>query len=105
MNLEDIVRRYVEENYDLIDARSKAAQDIILSKISKSRFKNNITIKGGVVMHSISNSVRRATCDLDIDFIKYSLSDDSIRNFIESLNNDKDNIKIEIVDNIIPLHH
>ena len=41
MNLEDIVRRYVEENYDLIDARSKAAQDIILSKISKSKFKNH----------------------------------------------------------------
>ena len=38
MNLEDIVRKYVEENYDLIDARSKVAQDIILSKISKSRF-------------------------------------------------------------------
>ena len=33
MNLEDIVRRYVEENYDLIDARSKAAQDIILKII------------------------------------------------------------------------
>ena len=27
MNLEDIVRKYVEENYDLIDARSKVAQD------------------------------------------------------------------------------
>ena len=48
-------------------------QDIILSKISKSKFENNITIKGGVVMHSISNSVCRATRDLD--FIKYSLED------------------------------
>lgn len=42
MNLEDIVRRYVEENYDLIDARSKVTQDIILSKISKCRFKSNV---------------------------------------------------------------
>ena len=82
MNLEDIVRRYVEENYDLIDARSKAAQDIILSKIFKSNFKNNITIKGGVVMHSISNSIRRATRDLDLDFIKYSLEDESIKESI-----------------------
>ena len=81
MNLEDAVRKYVEDNYGLIDARSKVAQDIILSKISKSRFKNNITIKGGVVMHSISNSVRRATRDLDLDFIKYSLENDSIIEF------------------------
>ena len=44
MNLEDAVRKYVEDNYDLIDARSKAAQDIILSKISKSRFKNKENI-------------------------------------------------------------
>ncbi|HIT38111.1 MAG TPA: hypothetical protein IAB59_06520 [Candidatus Onthousia faecipullorum] len=48
MNLEDIVRKNVEEGYELIDARSKVAQDIILSKISKSEFKKNITIKGGV---------------------------------------------------------
>lgn len=78
MNLEDFVRNNVEEGYELIDARSKAVQDIILSKISKSKFKNNITIKGGVVMHSISNSIRRATRDLD--FIKYSLEDVSIKN-------------------------
>lgn len=50
-------------------------QDIILNKISESDFKNNITIKGGVVMHNISKDVRRATRDLDLDFIKYSLDD------------------------------
>ena len=56
-------------------------------------------------MYNISNNIRRATRDLDIDFIKYSLEDESIRNFIYSLNNDKDNIKIEIVGNIASLHH
>lgn len=105
MNLEDIVRRYVEENYDLIDARSKAAQDIILSKISKSKFKNNITIKGGVVMHSISNSIRRATRDLDLDFIKYSLEDESIKEFINKLNSVNDNVTIQIIGRIEELHH
>ena len=33
------------------------------------------------------------------------LENESIRNFIYSLNNDKDNIKIEIVGNIASLHH
>ena len=56
MNLENAVRKYVSDGYELNDAISKVAQDIILLKISKSKFKNRITIKGGVVMHSISNS-------------------------------------------------
>lgn len=105
MNLEDAVRKYVEDNYDLIDARSKVAQDIILSKISKSRFKNNITIKGGVVMHSISNSVRRATRDLDLDFIKYSLENDSIIEFINKLNSVNDSVTVQIIGKIEELHH
>lgn len=105
MNLEDVVRKNVEEGYELIDARSKAAQDIILNKISKSKFRNNITIKGGVVMHSISNSVRRATRDLDLDFIKYSLEDESIRSFIATLNSVDDNIIVEIIGKIEELHH
>lgn len=105
MNLEDIVRHNIENGYDLIDASSKVAQDIILSKISKSKFKNNITIKGGVVMHSISNSVRRATRDLDLDFIKYSLEDKSIIGFIDRLNSVGDNITVEIIGKIEELHH
>lgn len=105
MNLEDIVRKNVEEGYELIDARSKVAQDIILSKISKSEFKKNITIKGGVVMHSISNSVRRATRDLDLDFIKYSLENESIRSFIDKLNSVGDNITIEIIGEMEELRH
>ena len=105
MNLEDIVRKNVEEGYELIDARSKVAQDIILSKISKSEFKKNITIKGGVVMHSISNSVRRATRDLDLDFIRYSLENESIRSFIDKLNSVGDNITIEIIGEMEDLHH
>lgn len=105
MDLEDIIRHNVENGYDLIDARSKTAQDVILNKISKSKLKNNITIKGGVVMHSISNSIRRATRDLDLDFIKYSLEDESIRSFIDELNFENDNITIEIAGKIEKLHH
>lgn len=46
----------------------------------------NVTIKGGVVMRSKTNNTRRATQDLDIDFIKYSLSDDAIKTFIKKIN-------------------
>lgn len=105
MNIKDGILFYQNKGYEYADAESKVSQDIVLSKIWNSKYKNNITIKGGVVMYNISNNIRRATRDLDIDFIKYSLEDESIRNFIYSLNNDKDNIKIEIVGNIASLHH
>ena len=64
---------------------TKVCQDILLAKISKGALNRNITIKGGVVMHNISKDSRRATRDLDLDFIKYSLDDKSIKNFIEKL--------------------
>lgn len=105
MNIDDMVTNYRNIGYSLIDARSKVCQDIILLKISKSHFKNHITIKGGVVMHSISNSIRRVTEDLDLDFIKYSLDDNSIRKFINKLNTVKDNVTISIQNSIEKLHH
>ena len=105
MNLNDIIRKYVNEGYKLDDAESKTCQDIILSKISKSKFKEHITVKGGVVMHSISNDKRRATRDLDLDFIKYSLEDNSIIEFINLLDKVNDGIHISIIGRIRPLHH
>lgn len=105
MNLSKLVEQYIETGYKREDAMSKVAQDIILLKISKSSFSNHITIKGGVVMHSISKDNRRATRDLDMDFIKYSLEDDSISNFILKLNAVKDGISIEIDGKIEKLHH
>ena len=105
MNLNEIVEKYVNIGYKRDDAISKVAQDIVLLKISKSKFKEHITIKGGVVMHSISKDKRRATRDMDLDFITYSLDDKSIKEFVNKLNKVNDGITIEIVGNITRLHH
>ena len=105
MNLNDLISEYMKLGYKRIEASSKVCQDIILSKISKSNFKDNITIKGGVVMHNISKDIRRATRDLDLDFIKYSLEDDAIIKFINKLNRVNDGIKLTIIGNIEKLHH
>ncbi len=86
MDLKEMRQNYINEGYDFLDASAKVCQDIILAKISKSSLNRNITIKGGVVMHNISKDSRRATRDLDLDFIKYSLDDKSIKAFIEKLN-------------------
>lgn len=105
MNLEQLRRIYLNSGYTLANASAKICQDIILNKISKSQMNKNVTIKGGVVMYGISNDKRRATRDLDIDFIKYSLDDDSIKAFIEKLNIVNDGIEIMIDGEIQELHH
>ena len=105
MNIDELVNNYINLGYRRIEANAKVSQDIILNKISKSNFKNNITIKGGVVMHNLSNDKRRATRDLDLDFIKYSLEDKSIRNFINELDKSISDINFEITNEIVTLHH
>lgn len=72
---------YIDEN-----AEAKVCQDLVLKALSESTLSRNVTIKGGVVMREISNDARRATQDMDIDFIRYSLSDESINQFIQKLN-------------------
>ena len=105
MDIGELVNLYVSSGYELADALAKVSQDIILLKISRSSLNNHITIKGGVVMHNISKDKRRATRDMDFDFIKYSLSDESIKQFIEKLNKVNDGINININGNIEELHH
>ena len=86
---------YSERNAD-----TRVCQDIVLKAIARSNLGRNVTIKGGVVMRSITGNVRRATEDLDLDFIRYSLEDESIRYFISKLNC-LEGIRIEIKGNKI----
>lgn len=50
MNIKDAILFYQNKGYEYADAESKVSQDIVLSKMWNSKYKNNITIKGGVVM-------------------------------------------------------
>lgn len=86
MNLLDEVEKIKQEGYSEANAQAKLCQDIIIKAISQSSLNRNVTIKGGVVMRSLSGNVRRATQDIDLDFIKYSISEDSINIFVEKLN-------------------
>lgn len=85
MNLQEAVKIEIERGLSDLNARAKVCQDIVLKSIALGGLKKNITVKGGVVMRSKTRNIRRATQDLDIDFIRYSLSDDSIDNFISKM--------------------
>ena len=86
MNLQEGIEKIKKEGYNEANAEARLCQDIILKAISESSLRRNVTIKGGVVMRNLSGSVRRATQDIDLDFIKYSISDESIMAFIGKLN-------------------
>ncbi len=67
-------------------ADAKIAHDIVLKAIEAAGFHDKVTIKGGVVMSGITDAVRRATMDMDFDFLGYSLDDTSVRRFVRRLN-------------------
>lgn len=86
INLLELIENEKQNGYSEANAGAKVCQDLLLKAISDSTLSRNATIKSGVVMRSKTNNIRRATQDLDIDFIKYSLSDSSIDLFIKKVN-------------------
>ncbi len=85
-NIAELAAEVRNEGYSTANAEAKVCQDIVLKAIATSSLSRNVTIKGGVVMRSITGDTRRATQDMDLDFIRYSLSDESIREFVRKLN-------------------
>lgn len=104
MNLREMMNFYQEGGLTRELAAARVCQDIVLKAISIGPLSRNVTIKGGVVMQSLTNDIRRATRDIDLDFIHYPIEDGSIREFIQRLDC-IEGIKIEIVGNIEELKH
>ena len=71
MNLREMMDAYSEEGLTRALAASRVCQDIVLKAISEGPLNRNVTIKGGVVMRSLTQNNRRATQDIDLDFIHY----------------------------------
>ena len=104
MNLQEMMDKYAEEGLTRALAASRVCQDIVLKALSDGPLSNNVTIKGGVVMRSLTKNNRRVTSDIDLDFIHYSLNDASIREFVHKLNR-IEGIRIEISGEIKELKH
>ena len=103
-NFLELIEKIKQEGYSEENAEAKLVQDTVLYLISKSRFNEKVTIKGGVVMRSISHNERRSTLDLDLDLVRYPLTVEGIISFIRELNG-VDDITISIVGNIEDLKH
>ena len=69
VNLEELA-----SGYSKVNAEAKVCQDIVLKAIEQGSLNRNVTVKDGVVMRSITGDIRRATQNMDLDFIRYPLS-------------------------------
>ena len=65
-NLRELTDLYRRKGYTERNANARVCQDIVLKAISESGLNRNVTVKGGVVMRSITGDDRRATEDLDL---------------------------------------
>ncbi len=88
-----------KEGYIGLSAEARVCQDIVLKAIDAGQFSRYITVKGGVVMRSLTGDKRRATQDMDLDFIRYALDEKSIRSFVDRLNC-LDGIRIQMIGDI-----
>ena len=86
IRLLSLINKEKSNGYNDVSASAKVCQDLVLKAIANGAMCKNVTIKGGVVMRSKTGNIRRATQDIDLDFIKYSLSESSIDLFIDSMN-------------------
>ncbi len=71
-NLEKMTLQYVEEGYTELLAEARVCQDIVLKAISESTMNRNVTIKGGVVMRSITGDVRLCHDDEGVSLLMNS---------------------------------
>lgn len=85
IKIAEMIKKAKAEGYNEANAEAKVCQDLVLMLISQTSMSRNITVKGGVVMRSITGDARRATQDIDLDFIRYPLQDDAILAFIHKL--------------------
>ena len=76
----------IAQGYSQRTADAKIAHDTVLQAIEAAKFHDHLTVKGGVVMSGLTGLARRATMDMDVDFLHYSLSDTAIRRFVSRLN-------------------
>lgn len=104
MDLREMMDKYSEDGLTRELSAARVCQDIVLKAIAIGPLNRNVTIKGGVVMRSLTNNNRRATRDIDLDFIHYSIDDDAIRVFVQKMNCIPE-IKIEIIGDIEELKH
>lgn len=103
MKLNDLVNQIRNEGFKLNRARVKVCQEIFMTKLALSPFKDSVIFKGGTIMYQLSKELRRSTDDVDIDFMKLSIENDKLSSFLNSIGliDSEDEIHFKVVENQI----
>ncbi len=104
MDLRAEVEKLKQDGYSELNAVARLCQDVVLAAIDKADLSRAVTIKGGVVLRNLSRNARRATQDLDLDFIRFPISNEAIASFVSRLNC-LDGVTLSIVGEIEELNH
>ena len=108
MNLKDIVDSIREDGFKLNRAKVKACQEIFMMKLSCSKYRDSVLLKGGTIMYQLTKEQRRSTEDLDVDLMKISISDQNLITVFNHIGAIDVGLGIQfevIVDKITPLKH
>lgn len=105
MNVDELVTKYKNLGNDFKNAKNLAAEEILITAISKSELLEHLTLKGGIVMYNITKNNRRVTKDIDFDLIHYSIDDESIEKFVFILNSTGKDFSFSINGTIDELNH
>lgn len=103
--IKEQIAAHLAAGYRSDAANAKVAHDIVLLAMKRCGFKANSTIKGGVVMSSLTGDVRRATMDMDIDFIHYSIGDAGITRFVRRMARAMPEVEIKMAGLPVELKH
>lgn len=103
--LNELIKGLMAIGYRRLPAQAKVAHDVLLMAMHRSGFKESSAIKGGVVMSQITADIRRATMDMDIDFVHHSISNRSIEAFVRRLARFSNGVEIKIDGEITDLKH
>lgn len=104
-SLKDQIAELMAAGYSEVLAQAKVVHDAVLLAIGRSGFNANGTLKGGVVMSALTNDIRRATMDMDVDFIHHSISETGVRRFIARLQKAVPEFTMTIRGDIVDLKH
>ncbi len=106
-SLKFLFQRTFQEGDNPERVKQKVCQDIFLSKLTDVDFlASKVVFKGGIVMYELTNGKRGYTKDIDLDFIRYPVSEEGINDFMKEINSSSrfGNIAISIRDTEVLNH-
>ncbi|MDA3932616.1 MAG: nucleotidyl transferase AbiEii/AbiGii toxin family protein [Tenericutes bacterium] len=85
MSIIELVKLLRDDGFKQNRARVKVCQEVFMTKLALSTYKDSVLFKGGTIMYQLSKELRRSTEDVDIDLIRLSITDKNLINILNQI--------------------